>query len=599
MSLDFVLTLHSHLPWVLNHGRWPHGSDWLTEAAIDTYLPLLESLFALERDHVPAPVTIGITPVLANMLAHPLFRTELEDFFDQRLEACQEAPESLRGTGDAHLIPLATYWQDRLLRLRRLFHTLDGNLIAAFRGLEQRGRIEILSSAATHGFLPLLARDESIRLQLAVGVREHRRLFGRSPAGCWLPECAYRPRERWAPWPTAPTASIRRGIDEHLADAGYRYFFVDAHLVTGARAMNLGPYGEERDGTAERVEKAEKAQRTPYRAYRVATAGAGREVAIFARDPRASAQVWSRHGGYPGDGAYLEFHKIRWPGGLKYWRVTGNGVDLGAKEQYDPQVASQHAESHAAHFARLVDRVADENSGRGQRPHTAAGNSGVLTAPFDTELFGHWWFEGPHFLESMYRVLPDFGDVRPVTAAHHLDRNLPMPALRLPAGSWGANGDFSMWLNEGTAWTWERLWPLEHAFWDVAPAALAQPAMRTVLAQAARELLLAQSSDWQFIISTGAVPDYAFRRFNGHCEAAELLVGALQDVARQDVTGRDGAWQDAAGRGKAWQGVARAGGGLEGAVRLAEEYRQLDDLFPDPLPAVEAALAGTRSMTVG
>ncbi|HEX5632982.1 MAG TPA: hypothetical protein VFX50_07125, partial [Gemmatimonadales bacterium] len=244
MTLDFVLALHSHLPWVLNHGRWPHGSDWLTEAAIDTYLPLLESLNALEEDGVAAPVTIGITPVLANQLAHPLFREELEAFFDQRLEACDEAPASLQSTGDAHLIPLVPFWRARLLRLRRLFHTLDGDLVAAFRGLERRGRLEIMSSAATHGFLPLLARDESIRLQLGLGVREHRRLFGRSPAGCWVPECAYRPRGPWAPWPTAPRADVRRGIDEHLVDAGYRYFFVDAHLVTGARPLGLSSDGQ-------------------------------------------------------------------------------------------------------------------------------------------------------------------------------------------------------------------------------------------------------------------------------------------------------------------------------------------------------------------
>ena len=157
MTLDFVLALHSHLPWVLNHGRWPHGSDWLTEAAIDTYLPLLETLFALEEDRVAAPMTIGITPVLANMLAHPGFREELELYFEQRLEACDSAPESLEATGDAHLVPLVQFWRERLQRLRRLFHSLDSDLVAAFRGLEQRGRIEIISSAATHGFLPLLA----------------------------------------------------------------------------------------------------------------------------------------------------------------------------------------------------------------------------------------------------------------------------------------------------------------------------------------------------------------------------------------------------------------------------------------------------------
>ncbi len=562
MSLDFVLALHSHLPWVLNHGRWPHGSDWLTEAAIDTYLPLLETLFALERDQVPAPVTIGITPVLANMLAHPAFRTELEDYFDPRLTACQEAPASLEGTGDASLIPLAAFWRERLQRLRRLFHSLDGNLIAAFRGLEERGRIEIMSSAATHGFLPLLARDESIRLQLALGVREHRRLFGRSPSGCWVPECAYRPRERWAPWPTAPASSIRRGIDEHLADAGYRYFFIDAHLITGARALNIASDGQGGMTVLDATMQLAAAEKSPYRSYRVATPGAGRDVSVLARDPRASAQVWSRQGGYPGDGAYLEFHKIRWPGGLKYWRVTGSGVDLGAKEPYDPANASRHAESHAAHFVRLIDRVAAEETKRGS----------VLAAPFDTELFGHWWFEGPHFLESAYRLLPDFRDITPRTARAHLDASPPGPALRLPAGSWGANGDFSMWLSQLTAWTWERLWPLEESFWDVAAQVLHTPAARTALAQATRELLLAQSSDWQFIISTGAVTDYAFERFNGHCEAAEKIVAALRPGPGQD---------------------------LPLAHRLAEQYHAKDDLFPDPLPAVEAALSGSRSLTLG
>jgi 1,4-alpha-glucan branching enzyme len=563
MSLDFVLALHSHLPWVLNHGRWPHGSDWLTEAALDTYLPLIESLQSLERDGVQAPVTLGITPVLANQLAHPLFRTEVEAFFEQRLEACHAAPDSLRGTGDAHLIPLASFWRERYQRLRKLFHTLDGDLISAFRGLEDRGRLEIISSAATHGFLPLLGRDESIRLQLAVGVREHRRLFGKSPAGCWLPECAYRPRERWAPWPTAPVATIRRGIDEHLADAGYRYFFVDAHLVTGARPLGLTSEGTTGLSVAEANEALAVSQRSPYRAWQVSPPGKGAGVAAFARDPKASAQVWSRHGGYPGDGAYLDFHKIRWPGGLKYWRVTGSSVDMGAKEPYDPPTAAAHADAHAAHFARLIDALAAEEPRK---------SPAVLAAPFDTELFGHWWFEGPHFLEETYRLLPGHPDVKPRTASAHLQQHPPAGALRLPPGSWGANGNFSMWLNEQTAWTWERLWPLEEAFWDAAPAALADPAKRTVLEQATRELLLAQSSDWQFIISTGAVTDYAFRRFNGHCDDAERLVSALRPGHEAE---------------------------LPAALRLAEESRQRDDLFPDPLPAVEAALAGTRALALG
>src|SRR5687768_16389749 len=150
--MDFVFTLHSHLPDVLNHGRWPHGSDWITEAAIDTYLPLIESLHALEAERVAAPVTIGFTPVLANQLASDAFRGELELYFEQRLAHCGEAPASLRETGDTHLIPLVDYWHDRLTRLRTLFRSIDGDIVRPFRELEDRGRLEIMSSAATHGF---------------------------------------------------------------------------------------------------------------------------------------------------------------------------------------------------------------------------------------------------------------------------------------------------------------------------------------------------------------------------------------------------------------------------------------------------------------
>ena len=237
--MDFVFTLHSHLPYVLNHGRWPHGSDWLCEAALDTYLPLLEVLRGLEADKIPAPVTIGFTPVLANQLTSPLFVSEMEAFFEQRLKACDEAPASLASTGDRHLLPLVDFWRERLVRLRELFHRVNQDLIGAFKALEAAGKIEIIGSAATHGYLPLLARDESIRLQLAVGISEHRRIFGRAPAGCWLPECAYRPRGPWEPWPTAPRTGVRRGIEEHLADAGYQYFFVDAHLAAAGRPLGL------------------------------------------------------------------------------------------------------------------------------------------------------------------------------------------------------------------------------------------------------------------------------------------------------------------------------------------------------------------------
>ena len=561
--IDFVLALHSHLPYVLNHGRWPHGSDWICEAALDTYLPLVQTLRGLAAGDVAAPVTLGITPVLANQLRHPTFAAELDRYIAQRIAACDEAPAALAAAGDAALVPIVAFWRARLRQLAALFETIDRDLVGACAALERAGRLEIIGSAATHGFLPLLARDESIRLQLGLGFREHRRLFGRAPAGCWVPECAYRPRGPWAPWPGGPSSPLRRGIEEHLADAGFRYFFIDAHLA--AAGQPLGAYGDRVAGSVETAAEptnAPRALRSPYRAYRVSHGGSTGDVAVFVRDPRASSQVWSRSEGYPGDERYLEFHKMRFPGGLKLWRVSAPGSDLGDKDAYDPAAATARAGVHAQHFAGLLARIADQEIPR---------KGDVIAAPFDTELFGHWWFEGPAFLADLYRALDGEQRVRPVTGAAHLAQAAAPSGIRLPSGSWGANGDFSMWLNPGTAWTWERLWRLEQGFWDAAPAAVANPAAHAVLEQAAREMLLAQSSDWQFIISTGAVVDYAERRFRGHCEDAERLVAAL---ASPDP------------------------GALEAARSDAAALRERDDLFPDVLPAIAAALDGTRALAV-
>jgi 1,4-alpha-glucan branching enzyme len=529
--MDFVLTLHSHLPYVLNHGGWPHGSDWIAEAAIDTYLPLVAHLRELEAAGVPAPLTIGFTPVLANQLAHPTFHRELDRYFEARLAACDEAAAALADADGGALADVARFWKARLGQLRTLFHAIDRDIPAAFRNLALRGRLEIAGGAATHGFLPLLGRDESIRLQLGLGRAEHRRIFGTAPDGCWVPECAYRPRGWWQPLPSAPQPRVRASAGQFVAEAGYRWFFADAHMAR--------EHGQ---------------TRTPYRAYDVADAG-GAPLSVLVRDPRSSAQVWSRHGGYPGDQWYLEFHKIRYPGGLRLWRVSGPGVDLGRKQPYVPQNAEGQAREHAYHYAELLAGIAREQYPWG---------TNLIAVPFDTELYGHWWFEGPRFLADVYRALLHHPQVRPVTASRHLAERPERPRLQLAEGSWGADGDFSMWLNPRTTWTWERLWPLEHAFWELAPRALGEPSAHEALAQAARTLLLLQSSDWQFIISTGEAADYADHRFHSHASDLARLLDALAT------------------------GVAT--GATDAATNVAAELRVRDDVFPDVLSSVAAAL---------
>jgi 1,4-alpha-glucan branching enzyme len=533
----------------------------LCEAALDTYLPLLEALRTLESGDTVAPITLGITPVLANQLASPLFRKEMDAFFTQRLEACDQAPVSLEETGDQELLPLVDFWRERFLRLRGLFESLDGDLIGEFRRLEAETRLEIISSAATHGFLPLLGRDESIRLQLAVGAAEHRRIFGKTPRGCWVPECAYRPGGVWDPLPGTTTPVDRPGIEAFLTQAGFRYFFVDTHMAEAGKSLGWYgdiPHGTERfdaefQGTV-RSREAEAA-RSAYAAYLVGEPTGENELAAFVREPKASMQVWSRQQGYPGDGVYLEFHKIRWPGGIKYWSVTGPDVDLGGKEPYDPRTALYRASDHATHFSGFLGHIV-----RKER----IDSSGVAMVPFDTELFGHWWFEGVDFLRELFGRLPFRDGVIPVTASEHLDSFPPRAAIQPLKGSWGANGDFSMWMNDGTRWTWERLWALEESFWDSAPRALSSVEARPVLAAAARQLLLAQSSDWQFMISTGAVPDYAERRMNLHCDDLETLLEALGPDAPE--------------------------GSLARALERVSELQERDDLFPNILDTVEAVL---------
>jgi 1,4-alpha-glucan branching enzyme len=336
---------------------------------------------------------------------------------------------------------------------------------------------------------------------------------------------------------------------------------VDAHLAAAGTPLGAYPdvpLGTERfdadrpDGTGD---DAVVTRRSPYEAYVVSRAGRPTVHALI-RDPRSSMQVWSRQQGYPGDAWYLEFHKIRWPGGLKLWRVTGAHADLGAKQPYDVAAARSRAEAHAAHFAELLATIARNADGAGH----------VAVAPFDTELFGHWWFEGVDFLGDLYRRLTHTDGVHPVTGAHHLRSAHRRSDIRLSEGSWGAHGDHSMWMNHDTRWTWERLWGLEDAFWAVAPETLGAEWARPVLAAAARQLLLTQSSDWQFIISTGAAGDYAEGRFRRHCEDAESLVRGLDPRA-----------SDA---------------GRRAAADRAAAVNDRDDLFPDVLAAVDAVLRG-------
>jgi 1,4-alpha-glucan branching enzyme len=526
MGYRFALVLHTHLPMVVNHGRWPHGSDWLCEATFECYLPLLEAIHRLVADGVSPKWTLNLSPVLCEQLASPEFQKELAFYRDNLQRACAENREQFRREDRPALVRLTQFWEEFYERMWELHRRIGGDIPGTFADLQRQGHLEILTCAATHGYLPLLSRDESIHLQLRTAVETHKRHFGVAPRGIWLPECAYRPRYEWTP-PTGrergQARTLRPGLEEMLAAHGLEYFVADSHLIAAAAPVFLYRDYLPRRRSVLRAETAEVSapRRSPYYPYRVASRGGTGHAVAFFRDPRTTLQVWSREHGYPGDVLYLEFHKKHFPGGLRYWRITDGARDLGTKDLYDPEAAARQVDTQADHFVELVRDTA-----------AAAGPAAVVVSPYDAELFGHWWFEGPAWLGAVMRRFGAAG-VTPVTLAEALEAAPPRTTVALPEGSWGEGGDHRVWLNPDTEWTWDRVYSAEAEWVDLLRHAdhPGGPELRRVLAQAGRELLLLEASDWQFLITTWAARDYAERRVAEHYAEFKRLAEIARTLA--------------------------------------------------------------------
>jgi 1,4-alpha-glucan branching enzyme len=487
-SGDVALVLHAHLPYVRSSRAGSLEEDWYFQALQECYLPLLEMLEAAAADPLQRPrLTMGVSPTLLSLLSDADLNRRFLPWLDLRLALLQDAPVALQ--------PAAGDLTQRLEAVREQFLGCDGNLIPRLRRLQQGGVLDLITCGATHGYLPLL-RDspEAVRAQLLTAVREHQRLIGERPLGIWLPECAY-----------------YEGLDQHLAQCGLRYTLVDGHgLLHGLPRPRYGVY-----------------------APVCSTAG----VAFFARDNESTLPVWSASQGYPGDGAYREFHRdLGWdlseeqlealgitsrrPLGLKLHRVSAQGCPLEAKQPYDPALAEERLEQHASAYldgrsrqlemlARTIDR----------RP--------LLVAPFDAELFGHWWFEGPRFLGALFRTAGQhnlrFTHLREVlSAGQNLQVCQPSPS------SWGQGGYHDYWLNDTNAWVvaeWQRA---SRAMVRRVNRGVGSPTQRDLLTQAGRELLLAQSSDWSFILKAGTTTELARERIHRHLERFWRLLDAIE-----------------------------------------------------------------------
>ncbi|MCX8090554.1 MAG: DUF1957 domain-containing protein [Verrucomicrobiae bacterium] len=480
----FALILHAHLPFVRHpeHEKFLEES-WLFEAVTETYLPLLQVLEGWARDGVTGRLTLSLSPTLCTMLTDPLLQGRYERHLRGLIELAEK--EIRRTHWERAFHELAWMYHHRLTGLRDTWRAYDGNLVAAFRKFQDAGRLEIITTAATHALLPLLGHHApTLRAQILTARDHYRAWFGRDPRGFWLPECAY-----------------AAAIEPFLQEANIRWFVVDAHGLLHAEP------------------------RPRYGVFAPVFTPDG--LAVFGRDPESSRQVWSRHEGYPGDLRYRDFYRDigfdldfdyvrpylpspdhRGFTGLKYYRITGG---TGAKEPYQRAAALQAAAEHAGHF--LNARVAQI-----QKLARAMDRPPIIVAPYDAELFGHWWYEGPEFLDYFVRKAAfDQNTFALITPDDYLREHATHQVARPAPSSWGEEGYYRVWLNETNAWIYPHLHAAQERMTELARKFVdPPPLLERALKQAAREVLLAQASDWPFILRTGTSPDYARRRVKDH-----------------------------------------------------------------------------------
>ena len=497
----FSLILHAHLPFV-RHPEHPEflEEDWLYEAITEVYLPLIFVFSNLYDSGARPRLAMNISPPLCEMLSDPLLQERYTRHLENLLALTRKEVERTSTEATEFQAVVRMYNESLSAALALWNDRYDRNLIRAFRELQDKGVLEIITCGATHGFLPLISTAEARRAQITVAVANYRKHFGRQPRGIWLPECAYEP-----------------GIEHLLAGAGIEYFISDTHGIL---------YGD---------------PRPRYGVYAPVRCPNG--VAVFARDLETSQQVWSSIIGYPGDAAYREFYRdLGWDApldyllphlhaggerrhlGLKYHRITGRDVPQPSKLPYDPQAARSRAAENASHF--VGERIK-------QARHLRLmfdGRAPLVVSPYDAELYGHWWYEGPQFIDFVFRKLHwDQDEIEAIAPGDYLDSGQSIQTQRPSQSSWGEDGYFKVWLNERNAWMYphqhaaeERMTALANRFNDT------DSLTRRALNQAARELLLAESSDWAFQIYQGTTVEYATRRFRSHIRRFNALADDIE-----------------------------------------------------------------------
>ncbi len=513
----FSLILHAHLPFV-RHPEYPEflEEDWFYEAITEVYLPLIFIFQNLHDADATPRLAMNVSPPLCEMLADKLLEERYTRHLENLLALAQKEFERVQKEAPEFNEAAQMYVENLSAALDLWNNKYQRNLINAFRELQDEGVLEIITCCATHGFLPLISTHESRRAQIEIAVKNYKKHFGRQPRGIWLAECAYEP-----------------GIEDLLKDAGIEYFIGDSHAIL---------YGD---------------PRPRYGVHAPVVLPNG--VAVFARDVETSQQVWSAEVGYPGNPVYREFYRdIGWDApmdflkphlpkdgerkhlGLKYHRITSKTAGQNTKQPYVPTWAREQAAKDAADFlGKRIEQAQKLHELHEEHPP-------LVVSPYDAELYGHWWFEGPQFIDFLFRKFHyDQTDVKPVTPGDYLDAKIPIQIQQPTASSWGENGYYKVWLNEGNSWMYPYQHDAERKMTEFANK-FNEPneIEKRILNQLARELLLAQSSDWAFQIYQGTTVQYSSNRFKMHIHRFTLLAKMLETGEINEPLLKEIEWRD-------------------------------------------------------
>lgn len=471
----FCLVLHTHLPWLPHHGAWPVGEEWLHQAWATSYDPVVQVLERLAAEGRTDLLTLGVTPVVAAQLDDPYALREQQTwlgFWQTRAQGMATERDPVRAEHGRYEYRAATAALESFATRWR--H--GGSPV--LRALSDAGTVELLGGPATHPFQPLL--DERVAaFALDVGLDDARLRLGRAPEGIWAPECGYRP-----------------GLESLYAAAGVRRFLVDGPTLLGSGADTAAAW----------------------------TVGSS-DVVAFGRDLDVSYRVWSPRKGYPGGKWYRDFHTFDHEWGFRPARVTSTRTPPEEKAPYEPERAQALAAADASDFVGVVrDRLLDLRDRREGRP-------GLVVAAYDTELFGHWWHEGPQWLAAVLRALPDAG-VRVTTLRGAVEAGHVEGRADLGPGSWGSGKDWRVWDGAQVADLVAAGEAAQRRVLDVVRKRLGDPVVRggrdLALDQLGRELLLALASDWAFMVTKDSAAGYARARAEGHLRRLHRLADHLE-----------------------------------------------------------------------